>query len=789
MGTGSNAGARLGSTAVQLAIASAFTTGKVAYVQRVDEAANTGSHRYWRVNILTSGNGADTGMAECEFRSSAGGADLTGNTGGSVIFSTQLNTGSFAAANAFDNNTSTNWCSSGMNAAGEWIGWDFGAGNAYNIIEVAFSCRSDFVSDAPKNFNIEYSDDGSTWSISWRVTNQTGWVSGVTRTFDKPTSSNAPTDLSAYQQVSFWLKTNGTIAASTLSLRLCSDTLGATTVNTLAIPAIPSTNVWVPVTIDNGGALGSSIQSVALYADLDPGTITVNLDNIVACKASSSADAITHNSLIGKVWNLPWVASTTYATNDIRIPTSPNRNGFRYKVTAGGGGSSGSSEPTWPLAIGATVTDGALTWTCEGLEDTWYPIQSINGTALAIDNGVGVATGSTGQGYYGESETVSTYKREPITPTMQNASGNIANQIMGSGTANSPIVFSAGWDRTSMQSQSGQTWISGRNGWGMGIAANNNTQFWNINNFGLVRYWYGVRPSSNNGGVFRIDNTHIVGCDGYGLSNATQPQYVYGRGVVMSNCGELNIAGYLNAFWDLQQFRCENNMGDGMRHDTSLARMRISNGLVRNNNGYGLRSTQDGRISLLAVKFANNSTADILDTYGVVQAQNCDLASTTEYGTMGAGWSGFSSVGERDQTANTHKIVFDGGTVVSDASTRHTASGIAWKFQPTLSGRGQLYPMMIPIGRLALTSGVTKTISIWTRRDNTNIKGQLRIRGGQLTGVPESTVDCQPTINTWTQSSTISVTPTESGILEVEFLVWDGVGTTNSFWIDDLTLV
>ena len=56
-----------------------------------------------------------------------------------------------------------------------------------------------------------------------------------------------------------------------------------------------------------------------------------------------------------------WIGSHTYATSaEILDPA-----GHIQKVTAGGGGSSGSSEPAWNDS-GGTTTDGALTWTDQG---------------------------------------------------------------------------------------------------------------------------------------------------------------------------------------------------------------------------------------------------------------------------------------------------------------------------------------------------------------------------------------------------------------------------------------
>ncbi len=65
-----------------------------------------------------------------------------------------------------------------------------------------------------------------------------------------------------------------------------------------------------------------------------------------------------------------WAASTTYAVNNLVQPTEGHTNGYYYKVTVGSG-SSGGSEPTWPTTAGATVTDGPLTWTNQGPNQTF----------------------------------------------------------------------------------------------------------------------------------------------------------------------------------------------------------------------------------------------------------------------------------------------------------------------------------------------------------------------------------------------------------------------------------
>jgi hypothetical protein len=57
-----------------------------------------------------------------------------------------------------------------------------------------------------------------------------------------------------------------------------------------------------------------------------------------------------------------WTASTAKALGDFVVPTAGLENGFRYECTTAG--TTGGSQPTWPLVEGATVADGGVTWTC-----------------------------------------------------------------------------------------------------------------------------------------------------------------------------------------------------------------------------------------------------------------------------------------------------------------------------------------------------------------------------------------------------------------------------------------
>lgn len=81
--------------------------------------------------------------------------------------------------------------------------------------------------------------------------------------------------------------------------------------------------------------------------------------------------AITTNATIGAEIDLimsapTWQAATAYVLTDDVVPVTVN--GYRYVCTSAG--TTGSSEPDWPMTVTGTVTDGTVTWTCDGPTDS-----------------------------------------------------------------------------------------------------------------------------------------------------------------------------------------------------------------------------------------------------------------------------------------------------------------------------------------------------------------------------------------------------------------------------------
>lgn len=149
-------------------------------------------HRYWRILIsLPDGSSLYCGFTEIEFRESAGGPDAksaqSGN--GAASASSEVNTSNGAWMGS-DGRLTHGWLSN--TASASW--WSFDFGNASQVgIKVAdvkqVAIRGSFNAPAasPRDFSVQWSDDGAAWTNALTVTGQTGWTGASDiRVFDIP---------------------------------------------------------------------------------------------------------------------------------------------------------------------------------------------------------------------------------------------------------------------------------------------------------------------------------------------------------------------------------------------------------------------------------------------------------------------------------------------------------------------------------------------------------------------------------------------------------------------------
>jgi hypothetical protein len=702
-------------------------------------------------------------------------APVVGDTVIVNAHSTNTNANGVWTVSAVNGSTSiTLQSEQGVNSVGN------GVGGATGTVRKITNAVVRLTTPATKNIAL-FGNQGQkpNWSASANVTNtviQSDFREGgecqqvaVALAFTTGLAAYFPTgtlDLSGYQQVAFWIKqTAGTLgAAGAVSLKLCTDVAGVTGVHTLSVPAIVNLNQWTPVVVDLGANLNAAIKSVALYVNTDNGAQTFLLDNIIACKASSSADSLTLTSLISK-----------------KTGTEP-----------------------------------------------WWGIQSINDTRILLEHTVNTIPGSpsTSRGYSGVTETVPLYKRETTKPPM--VVGGTFFIIPNRGaSASAYISYSGGWNRTDMSTQTGETWFDGQCGLGTGFSDNGIVRsYLNIDKINFVRYAVGFTNSAGASFGQHIGSMSVIHCSSsnitlngwqttadnlVGLGSSTN--ITIGSGCTIGTISRADASassgvalGSGSSIATVVQANNNGSSGVAASSMTTIGAINTANGnsqfgLAVGNNcvvGYvnannnvianvSLQSTSGAKI--LGGTTSGNTIGVSATTSGVSLVRNFTASDSTPYAAANSFSNSVICCERLNGIADTHLITTDGGTIISATDQRKTASGISWKFRPASTNRNSAYPMSLSVAKVAVAANTSLAVQINTRRDNVNIKGRIRIVGGQLAGVPNDvTVACEPAINTWALSDTLTVTPTESGVVEVMFDVWDGVGTTNNFWIDDLVI-
>ena len=586
-------------------------------------------------------------------------------------------------------------------------------------------------------------------------------------------------DLSTYQQISFWIRVNLAVASGVLKLRLSTDTTGDTATHEFTINRALNVNQWTVLTFDNAVNMNAAIASVALVAISDPGTVTVLLDNILACKAASSADSVTLQSLVGK-------------------------------NTAG---------------------------------ETWWPIKSINGTTVIIDQDVNSGT-TTGRGYAGTTETVTIFKRETLKTASVAASTTSVQSLNDSGASGNTIKIEGGWNRTDMSTQTLESIFDGLDGFGRGVHIDKSFIEWN--KVGFVRYDTGININNTGGTDGKF--TDIVMCNGNTangvfLGNSVTQEFVNISGCSSNgNNGIGTQTGFNNltlkaiiadsnavsgivlsgnnnnrSKWD-GAIKCRNNGSQGfdisashvfmtptatgvlsdnatsgLNLGSNVARSMVFYGLTCNSNVQGINSASDwlGSHRFYNYSSSSNSTRSVTfagaNTNGEIFFFKSTFNEATKFSSLVAGGNGRVYSYEESGTDGNHIIRTDGSTIQSETgANRHTLSGIAWKLSVTSTTRDSMYPLILPIAQILGKANKAVTFKAFIMRDNIGLTTTVRIRGGSVSGVANDvTASGAAAANTY-EEVTLSFTPTEDAVFEAFFECYGG--TTFNAYIDDLTI-
>ena len=553
-------------------------------------------------------------------------------------------------------------------------------------------------------------------------------------------------DLSAYQKISFWIRNSGAVVTGNWIVNLCSDVSGVTVVDSFLIPAISSVNRWIPLTLtkEGGGNLGASIKSIAIYSG---GTTTgmaskyLYVDSFIACTTAG----LNLQSLISK----------------------------------------NSAE--------------------QGGTEGWYGIQSIKGTTILLDNDTS-SKAYQGRGYSGTTETVTIYKRETIKTDLATNTSTTVHEVKDSGTVGNNIQFQGGYN-ISTTVQDGETFFDGLNGYGRGIQLSL-ISFTTLNYLNFSRYYFGsyfeystkntittIRTNNNGYGlefINKSDNNIIV--DIVSANNNTQ-------GIYFSTCNNNAITTISNvnnnntAGLDIST-SCGNNIATisnannnasngiemGSSHNNTITT--ISN--ANNNGGYGVEFSVSSENVVKSLSTTGNSIG-IMNDDGKNYIRNALIAEATEVG----GHFDFTNSRlfseKHERTEGNNRIFTDGGVIFSQATTRHTASGIAWDLQITSSNRASYYPLTLSIAKIAVSADNLVTVKAWFKKGHaTNIGAKLVCKGSQIAGVDTDVTTTKADDTDW-EELTITFTPTEEGVVEIEAWAYYVTGNSDVF-VDDITI-
>jgi hypothetical protein len=414
------------------------------------------------------------------------------------------------------------------------------------------------------------------------------------------------------------------------------------------------------------------------------------------------------------------------------------------------------------------------------------------------------------RGYYGTSGTFDVYKRETIkAPIGLSVNTPQIIRVPEGGTAAAPFNYEGGWDRTNMSVQNLETYIDGKNGLGIGLY--NDFSYINIKKIGVTRFYSGSAFGSSSF-FLNLSLEWAVGCQLFGWVFSSMQRsvinYAYACGNGTGGIGHSTIGTPIskNTFNNL--ICVGTSVGQGIV-DTNFINNTYNTVKLYNNSRAGLEfrdctnNTFNNLISesngLFGINFYssyknqfnnlltnNNGSGGVSIINGELLLYNSTINESTEF-SVGSNTNGRICSTNHDNTTNNYIIATDYGTIRPQVAVRYSNSGFAWALSPTNSTyRTSDYPLDLAIATIAVNANSLVTVKAWMRRTNAALTTGLRIKGGQIAGVPNDVTSYMTAAaDTW-QQVTLTFTPTEVGVVEILAECYGG--TTHTAYVDDISV-
>lgn len=308
---------------------------------RFGAAPGGAGHRYWRVFVVTpDGDASWTSINRLEMYSSAldGAARVDRCVGGTPISSTQGGFGGGEVrANAFDDTNASIWTTAApaANRLNCWLGYDFGSPIA--IDRFALQARDASLSQTPRDFRLEYSDDAVTWTTLFTPTSQTGWGANEQRLFTDasyaPAYSGSPHGAHTYWRIHCARSSDGnfTFSAAEIEMRATPGGADQCTGGTPTAHSNFSSSFDAPKAFDNNAATlwsanGSTSNGWLKYQFASPVTVA---EVMIQARNDGSAGQTPRYGQIefsddNVVWNTAWsFALAAFTAGSVQTTTDP----------------------------------------------------------------------------------------------------------------------------------------------------------------------------------------------------------------------------------------------------------------------------------------------------------------------------------------------------------------------------------------------------------------------------------------------------------------------------------
>lgn len=592
-----------------------------------------------------------------------------------------------------------------------------------------------------------------------------GFTTGKIAHFPLPAAQN----LSTFQQLSFWIKSSIAVAAGVLRMDTCSDTTGNTVVDSITLPALAA-GVWQAITLDKAANMGATINAIRLHALSDPGTVTLTIDDTIACKASSGVNALSLNSLVSSgdgVW---------YAVKSI------DSAGTSVRLDTGGAASAQSAVGLWSGTTGSLPLS-LLNPVNIAVADTFSTSGAV-GNPITISGGWDSTAMTTQSGY-----SVLDSQRSGTTALTLTADFITLDRI---GVARATTAINLNGATKKGYSFSNMFISNCAALWTMPSRA----MTFNIVNITNSIGGLSIPASANyntDAAGYNLGFVNLIGnTSGDGI---TVPPNIASPAPVIHDCSVMGskTAG-ANGFNIQSPCVFYNNTSNDNPNGTTSSGFffQNANGMV----GYNLQARNNSEAQ---VKIGNSS----IDIFGLdtnfnlgtqvkfVSGQEGQAtiynwtqnatATKVNLGNPVAGQTGGNLVASQKEggVAANNSIYNDYGVVTTTGVVGQPGSGIAWQMAPNANAFAAS-PLRMLIGKIACPANVATTVKYWAKFSAAGPSAQLKVFGGRYPGVGSAGTDVVSAAisgTTFAQYS-LTFTPTENAVIDVYAEVW-GSSTQN----------